>query len=89
MSLIIFILCTLGVTNIIVFGEIFDRPRNWVDRVFHYSMLNKLIQCTTCMGFWVGLGLSLIFPEFELNFFIAGSVSAFINGLYSKIEQLW
>lgn len=89
MDLIIFIICTLGATNIIVFGSIFDKPRNWIDKVFPYSMLNDLIQCTTCMGFWVGLVLALIFPSFGLNFFVAACISSFVNMVYSKLDQLW
>lgn len=89
MELIIFILACLGASNIIVFAEIFEKPRNFIDRKFKYSMLNKLLKCTTCVGFWVGLFLSLIFKNFELNFFIGGLVSAFSNMLYSKIDNLW
>lgn len=87
MDLLIFILATLGMTNIIVFGSIFEKPRNWVDKVFPYSMLNKLLNCTTCIGFWSGIFLSLVFP-FGIHWFIAGCISSIVNSTYSKLETL-
>ena len=89
MELIIFILACLGCTNIIVFGEIFEWFRNFLENKIKIEFLNKLFSCTTCMGFWVGLILSLIFPVFGLNFFIGGCISSFMNLIYSKIEMLF
>jgi hypothetical protein len=82
MELIIFIIATLGMTDIIVNQGIFDKPRNWVDRVFHFSLFNELIHCEVCMGFWVGVGLSFLIPlpiVTPCNFFIAGLISSAVN----------
>tara|TARA_B100000214_G_scaffold290972_1_gene220667 strand:- start:252 stop:593 length:342 start_codon:yes stop_codon:yes gene_type:complete len=48
-SLIYFILCAFGLTQIIVYGSIFDsvRPKE--------GKLGELFSCPMCMGFWVGV----------------------------------
>lgn len=79
MNLIIFILATLGCTNIIVNEYVFAWFRNWITKVFPKSLLRKLIDCATCMGFWVGVVLALIFPALGLNWFIAGCISSVAN----------
>lgn len=49
MSLIYFILCAFGLTQIIVYGSILDsiRPKE--------GKLGELFSCPMCMGFWVGV----------------------------------
>lgn len=88
MNLIIFILACLGATNIIVFGEIFEKIRDFIERKFKYSLLNSLINCTTCMGFHVGWILALIFPVLGLNWFLAACIGSIVNNIYSKLETL-
>ena len=50
-DLVFFVLCSLGLTQILLFGSIFDdiRPTN--------GELGKLFRCPMCMGFWTGLFL--------------------------------
>ena len=43
LDLIVFILASLSMTNIIVREYAFEWLRNWIDNVFPYSILNKLI----------------------------------------------
>ena len=67
MELIYFILCAFGLTQILVYGAIFDgiRPKN--------GKLGELLNCPMCMGFWVGVylwsinGLTELF-NFDYNF---------------------
>ena len=49
MSLLYFTLCAFGLTQIIVYGSIFDsvRPKE--------GKLGELFSCPMCMGFWVGV----------------------------------
>ena len=70
MELIWFILAAYGLTQILVYGSIFNniRPhKSWL------SGLGELFHCPMCMGFWVGVFLCGIngFTElftFEYNF---------------------
>lgn len=80
-GILLFILASVGMTNIIVREYVFEWLRNWINKVFPYSLLNKLFQCETCMGFWVGLFISLMFPEFNIHWFIGGLVSSISNKL--------
>jgi len=50
-DLIYFILCAYGMTQIIVYGSIFDRIRPSCGHI------GKLFHCSMCMGFWVGVFL--------------------------------
>ncbi len=67
MGLIYFILCAYGLTQIVVYGSIFDSIRPTEGK------LGKLFRCHMCSGFWVGVflfginGLTELF-SFEYNF---------------------
>ena len=78
MDLIYFILCAYGLTQILVYGKIFDsiRPQD--------GQLGELFSCPMCMGFHVGWFLFIINGFTELfsfeytvaNFFICGWLSS-------------
>jgi len=48
MELLYFILCAHGLTQILVYGKIFDRIRPTKGK------LGELFQCPMCIGMWVG-----------------------------------
>ena len=78
MSLIVFILASHGLTQILVFGSIFDSIRPTTGK------LGELFQCSMCVGFWVGVlvyGLSFYTElfTFELN-----AVNPFLLGWLSS-----
>ena len=54
MDLLYFILATYGLTQILIYGTIFNKVRpakGWL------SGFGKLFHCPMCMGFWVGVFL--------------------------------
>ena len=53
-NLIYFILTAYGLTQILVYGKLFDsiRPAR--------GKLKKLFECPMCMGFWVGANLFIL-----------------------------
>ena len=59
MRLVTFILICYGATNILCFGSIFDRLRARLDGLGSV-MLTELIHCPMCVGFWVGVLVSLL-----------------------------
>jgi hypothetical protein len=82
-----FCLAAFGMTQIIVYGSIFDRVRptkGW---------LGTLFQCTMCVGFWVGLFLYGVNYNTELftfeysvaNLLICGCVSSAVSYVLSTI----
>lgn len=50
-ELIYFSLCSYGMTQILVYGKIFDKIRPT------QGWMGELLSCTMCTGFWVGLFL--------------------------------
>ncbi len=74
MELLYFILSAFGITQILVYGKIFDwiRPsKEAVGGFFH---------CAMCVGFWVGVILFGINPYTELFTFDLNIVNAFLLG---------
>ena len=77
-NLLWFILCAYGLTQILVYGKIFDELRPTEGR------LGQLFKCPMCMGFHVGWFLMLLSPFTELfsfdvtvaNFFLLGWLSS-------------
>jgi len=87
MDLIYFILISYGLTQIMVYGSIFDpvRPSD--------GKLGELFQCSMCLGFWVGIvvyGLSFYTElfTFELNGanpFLLGCLSSGTSYILSQL----
>ena len=80
MNLVWFILCAYGLTQILVYGSIFNniRPaKSWL-RGF-----GELFHCPMCMGFWVGVFLFCISRYTELFTFEQSSANLFICGWVS------
>lgn len=56
MTLILFILATVGLTNILVHGTIFEKTlpiRPWLKKKLHPNVF-VLFECYECMGTWAG-----------------------------------
>ena len=81
LELLYFILCAYGMTQILVYGSIFNKIRPEKDW-FHGT--GKLFHCPMCMGWWVGAFLWGINGFTELftydytfaNLFVLGCVSS-------------
>ena len=78
MGLVYFILCSYGITQILVYGKIFSQLRSLKGK------LGELFSCPMCIGFWVGVflfginGLTELFSfEYNLvNVLLLGSLSS-------------
>jgi hypothetical protein len=63
MKTIIFIFLAYGITNIIVFGSIFEPWRNfWLKT--NPNFFGKLFTCPLCLSTWIGGILSMLFTYF-------------------------
>ena len=58
MELILIILVSYGISNIVVFGAIFEKLRDYA-MAFSPNFWGKLLTCMMCTPFWVGFFLSL------------------------------
>ena len=78
MDILSFILVAYGLTQILVYGSIFNsfRPTN--------GRLGELFRCPMCLGFWVGMYLYVISPFTELFTFEPSVVTPFLLGCLSS-----
>jgi len=79
LDLLYFVLCSYGMTFIIVYGSIFNKIRPKKDSGF----LGKLLNCPLCTGFWTGVFLFGVSPYTELFTFEQRWVNAFLLGCLS------
>lgn len=63
MTTVTFLLLAYGITNIAVFGTIFDGWRSFWKRVSP-SFFGKLFGCPLCLSTWIGFILSYVFSLF-------------------------
>ena len=87
MDLVYFCLIAHGITQILVYGSIFDTIRpcgGWLGKLFH---------CPMCMGFWVGLflwtinGFTTLF-NYDYNFvtgFLLGCLASGVSYILNVI----
>ena len=90
MGIIWFILACYGLTQILVYGKIFDSIRPSKDS---YRGWGLVFHCPMCMGFWVGMFLFFINGWTELftfkysigNMFICGWLSSGTSYMLSAL----
>ena len=70
MNLIYFVLIAFGLTQVVVYGRIFDKIRP-----SHY-----IFTCPMCMGFWIGVFLFCINPLTELFSYEYNFINALVLG---------
>lgn len=74
MNLLIFILVCFGLTNILIYGKIFDKIRpDWY-----------LFKCSQCTGFWVGALVNTLFYYLNCDIFADLYIGAFLSGCISS-----
>tara|TARA_Y100000310_G_scaffold204424_1_gene204677 strand:- start:48 stop:341 length:294 start_codon:yes stop_codon:yes gene_type:complete len=77
-ELIYFILASFGITQIIVYGKIFEKARPT------QGWLGELFRCSMCVGFWAGLIMYGISFYTELFNFDKGFATGFVLGCLSS-----
>ena len=78
MELLYFILAAYGLTQILVYGAIFNRVRP------SKKILGGFFHCPMCVGFWVGVFLLGINAYTELFTFELNIANAFLLGCLSS-----
>jgi hypothetical protein len=69
-----FVLCAYGLTQILVYGSIFNR----------FRPSRHFFHCPMCVGFWAGVLLLVLNPFTELFTFDVSLINAFILGCLSS-----
>jgi len=80
--LILWSFIAYGMTSIIVWGAIFERPRNWV--INHSKFFGELITCTLCTGTWVGFFMSAVLGSLSSVYFQTFIlINIFVDGMFT------
>lgn len=93
-QLLIWVLVAYGMSNILVYGKIFNKQRDWIHKqadssnIFQSSIfgfISELISCMMCVSVWTGFFLSFTYfsPSFVLldaNYYY----SIFIDGMLAS-----
>jgi len=58
--ILLFILLCYGLTNIVVNESIFKGPVYYLRN--KHKIIDNLLGCSTCLGFWVGLLMAIFVP---------------------------
>jgi len=90
MDLIFFILICYGLTQLIVFGSVFNKFRPSKEFLHGFG---KLFHCPMCMGFHVGYAVFLVFwfngfelwPEIYTGCFLYGCLSSGTSYMLSML----
>jgi hypothetical protein len=86
-NLVLFILSTIGLTNILVYGKIFDVPRNFLrdhlpEKVF------EVLECYQCTGFWAGLLTGFVMLSHSLPVVLmAGFAGSFLSHFAALLAE--
>lgn len=71
-----------GMTTIIVYGSIFEKPREWIKK--HIKFLGELVSCPLCTSTWVGFFLSLCLGGLVNQYFdVHWLLTIFFDGMYT------
>jgi len=74
MNLAVWSLVAFGITTIISISKIFKPVREWVSE--RNQFISDMIACSMCLGFWVGILLSLTLYSPTGNFFFDACLSS-------------
>lgn len=82
-----------GMTTILVYGSIFDKPRNFIKKLSQNQsspfqgvakFFNDLISCVLCTSTWVGFFLSICFGGLTHYMFnVSSTYSIFFDGMFT------
>ena len=81
MELLYFVLCSYGITSIIVYSHIVKAPREFISSKSDW--LCELLHCPMCIGFWVGVFLWSVNDFTELFIFDYNIINALLLGSLS------
>ena len=87
MSLILFILGVVGMTHIVVDGEISEPVHKWIEP--RWPVIARTMDCHQCAGFWCGLVLGPIASWNPLLWIVCGFSGSFLAQLgYWTLDAL-
>lgn len=74
-------LLAYGMSTIIVYGHIFDTPREWV--IKRSAFWGSFVTCMLCIPTWVGFFLSFALGGLTNVYFETGYFTFFFDGMFT------
>lgn len=94
MIILVWLLIAYGMTNILVYGSIFQGMRDWFTKMGNreflpfngvFKFISDLLSCMMCTSTWVGFFLSLVFYSPSQTFFGHNDfISLFFDGMLAS-----
>jgi hypothetical protein len=94
MIILVWLLIAYGMTNILVYGSIFQGLRDWLTKMGNreffpfngvFKFISDLVSCMMCTSTWVGFFLSLVFYSPSQTFFGHNDfISLFFDGMLAS-----
>jgi len=93
MELIFWVIAAYGMSNILVYGSIFDGIRESIHKNAEtniiiispiFKFLSGLISCMMCTSTWVGFFMSLFFSPFTAYFGLHPGFGIFFDGMLAS-----
>ena len=80
MEMLIWITACFGMSFIIINGNIFNSPREWLSK--RSKLLNDLFSCIVCTSTWVGFITSILLGSLSSRYFISNPIlNIFYDGM--------
>lgn len=80
--LIMWALMGYGMSTILVYGSIFDRPRNWIKA--NSKFFGELLGCMMCTSTWVGFFMSICLGGLSSAIFdVNWLIGFFFDGMFT------
>jgi hypothetical protein len=83
MELLIWLVAAYGMSQILVYGSIFDKQREWITKKSKF--FGDLLGCMMCTSTWVGFFFSLTFwsPTLQFDLLVPYS-NVFLDGMLAS-----
>ena len=85
LNLLTFILACYGMTMIVVYSKLFEKPRSIINSL-NIEYLSYMLKCPMCMVFWVGI-FNWLLLDLSFNWFISGCISSGTSYLLSRLAD--
>jgi hypothetical protein len=72
-----------GITAIVVYGSIFNIPRDWLKS--KSCILKEFLSCSLCVGFWSGFVLSHFVNDTVIQHAVLGFATSATSWLYDSV----
>jgi len=80
-KLILWMVLAYGMSTIIVYGHIFDKPREWFSS--KSPIIREFLTCMLCIPTWVGFFLSFVLGGLSNEYFDTGNFTFFFDGMFT------